>query len=91
MTNNIVHLGYGIWWGVLYGIIAGSQRAAPIGSGLAFGPLVWASGYALLVPAGLYPPMWEYDQKTNWDDPSAHLVYGVTTAVTFAALRRASR
>ena len=88
VTNNLVHWLYGMSWGALYGIVAGSIRVAPILSGLVFGPLVWASGYTVLVPAKLYRPMWEYDGKTNWEDISGHLAYGVTTAVAFASLAR---
>ena len=45
---------------------------------------MWLQSYAVLVPAGLYKPIWEYDAKTLWQDPSAHLVYGMTTATTFS-------
>jgi hypothetical protein len=44
---------------------------------------VWLQSYAVLVPAKLYKPMWEYDAKTLWEDLSAHLVYGLTTATAF--------
>jgi hypothetical protein len=33
--------------------------------------------------AGVYKPIWEYDVPTLWQDLSAHLVYGLGTAVTF--------
>jgi uncharacterized membrane protein YagU involved in acid resistance len=85
-TNNVMHWLYGGFWGALYGVVVGSTCGVPIRAALGFGPLVWASGYAILVPAKLYKPMWEYDAKTNWEDLSAHIVYGVTTAATFAAL-----
>jgi hypothetical protein len=47
---------------------------------------VWAQSYAVLVPAKLYKPIWEYDAETLWKDLSAHLVYGLATATTFRVL-----
>jgi hypothetical protein len=49
---------------------------------------VWVSGYVVLPLAHLYKPIWEYDSKTLAKDLSAHIVYGVTTAVAFAFLAR---
>ena len=47
---------------------------------------VWVQSYAVLVPAKLYKPMWEYDAETLWKDLSAHLVYGLATVTTFRVL-----
>jgi len=41
--------------------------------------------------AGLYKPIWEYDRHTLAKDLSAHLVYGLTTAVVFNRLTSRSR
>ncbi len=86
-VNNVVHWGYGMLWGTLFGIVAGSG-AARMRYGLLFGPLVWAAGYAALAPMKLYKPMWEYDAKTLGKDLSAHVAYGVATAAAFKALAR---
>jgi hypothetical protein len=47
---------------------------------------VWGAGYVVLPAAKLYKPIWEYDRRTLTKDLSAHLVYGLTTAATFALL-----
>jgi hypothetical protein len=86
LTNNVMHWGYGIGWGAVYGLIAGSLSQPRIRSGLLFGPLVWSVDYVVLPLAKLYKPIWQYDLPTLWRDLSAHLVYGVTTAGTFRAL-----
>jgi len=88
LTNNATHWGYGLLWGALYGILAGSLRSARVRYGAIFGPLVWASAHAVLPAAGLYKPMWEYDAKTLGKDLSAHLGYGLGTAAAFRALAR---
>jgi hypothetical protein len=50
------------------------------------GPAVWLAGYVVLPLAKVYKPIWEYDAQTLRDDLSAHVVYGIVTATTFAAL-----
>jgi hypothetical protein len=54
----------------------------------AFGPVVWASSYAMLPAMGIYKPIWKYDAKTLWQDFGAHLTYGSTTTVVYAMLSR---
>lgn len=85
-TNNIVHWGFGILNGAAYGVLAGSMRNPSVALGPPFGAAVWAAGYAMLTPMGLYKWPWEYDAQTIWKDLSAHLVYGAATAVAFRAL-----
>ncbi len=86
VTNNVVHWTYGIFWGGLYGVVAGWVLGRNVALGLPFGFVVWASSYVTLPLLGLYKPMWEYDRKTLSRDLSAHLAYGVATAATFALL-----
>lgn len=89
LVNNITHWGYGILGGVQYGILAGSLAAPKVAYGIPFGAGVWATGYVVLPLAHLYKPIWQYDLGTLAKDLSAHLVYGLTTAVAFDALSRA--
>ena len=89
LTSNLMHWGYGIAWGGLLGIVAGSidgdsRRRVMVGP--PFGFAVWTSSYVTLPLAGLYKPMWKYDVKTLAKDLSAHLAYGTATSTAFAAL-----
>jgi hypothetical protein len=86
VANNVTHWGYGKMWGGSYGLVAGSTAAPHAWFGLALGTVAWGSGYVVLPLAKLYQPIWEYDAKTLAKDYSAHLVYGVTTAVVFRLL-----
>jgi hypothetical protein len=88
LVNNITHWGYGILGGAQYGIVAGSLLRARVIYGIPFGATVWASSYVILPLAHLYEPIWKYDVKTLANDLSAHLVYGLTTAVAFDLLSR---
>jgi hypothetical protein len=87
-TNSIMHWGYGIAWGGVYGILAGSLCRRSVLYGLPLGAAVWTSSYVTLPLARLYKPVWEYDAKTLAKDLSAHLAYGVGTAAAFALLAR---
>lgn len=86
LTNNIMHWGYGIAWGMAFGITAGSaSRRHPL-SGPVFGATVWVSGYVTLPIAGLYKPIWQYRVSELAPDLMAHLVYGTTSASAFSLL-----
>jgi len=91
LVNNLTHWGYGVLNGAPFGILAGSARAPRPWFGALFGGTVWATSYAVLPAAKLYRPIWEYDARTLAKDLSAHLVYGVSTAVVFRLLRASSR
>jgi hypothetical protein len=85
LTNNVMHWMYGLGWGALYGIVAGSVWPPRVRSGLLFGTVVWTADYIVLPLAKVYKPMWEYDVPTLAKDLSAHLVYGVGTSLAFNA------
>jgi hypothetical protein len=89
-VNNVMHWAYGIGWGTVYGVLAGSLARPFVALGVPFGAAVWATDYVVLPKAGVYKPIWEYDRKTLWKDLSAHLAYGTGTAAAFALLARAA-
>jgi hypothetical protein len=86
LLNNIVHWATGVGWSAAFGLVSGSLPNRRSWHGLILGAGVWAQSYAVLVPAKLYKPMWEYDAETLWKDLSAHLVYGLSTATVFRVL-----
>lgn len=86
LLNNTVHWSYGVFWGALYGIVAGSLRHASPIYGFLLAPVVWASAYVVLPLAKVYKPIWEYDSKTLAKDLGAHMAYGSGTAVVFRFL-----
>jgi hypothetical protein len=86
LVNNVMHWGYGVLWGVQYGIVAGSLSRRRVAAAMLLGPVVWASSYAVLPLAKLYKPIWQYDAETLAKDLSAHMAYGLATAITFRVL-----
>ncbi len=85
LMNNVSHWGYGVMWGVVFGLVAGSRPPRRL-RGPKFGTLVWLSGYVVLPLAKLYQPIWKYDAKTLAKDWSGHLAYGTGTAAAFGVL-----
>jgi hypothetical protein len=88
VVNNVTHWAYGMFGGVQYAIVAGSLASRRVLWGIPFGATVWTTSYIVLPLAHLYKPIWEYDLPTLAQDLSAHLVYGLTTAVAFELLSR---
>ena len=86
LTNNLTHWSYGTLAGAPYAILSRSLRAPSVLYGLPFGATVWAASYVVLPALGLYEPIWRYDAKTLGKDLSAHLVYGLSTAIGLRAL-----
>lgn len=88
VTNNVVHWSTGAGWGAVLGMVEGSAIRHTARYGSAFGAAVWLQSYAVLAPAKLYRPIWDYDAKTLGKDLSAHLLYGLTTAAVLRLCHR---
>ena len=85
LVNNAVHWSTGIGWGAVFGVVDRELLHGRLWHGLVFGASVWLQSYAVLAPAKLYKPIWDYDAKTLSQDLSAHLVYGITAAAALKA------
>jgi hypothetical protein len=89
LMTNVVHWATGKQWGLVYGLAQPwLGRRGPLVGGVALGLLAFGTSYALLPALGVYKPIWTYDARTIGQDLSAHLVFGLTTATTAAALQR---
>ncbi len=85
--THAVHWGYGTTWGVLYTLVRGDSGRGTFREGVAFGTLVWGSGYVQLVPLGIFEPPWKYDAKTIATDLGYHLAFGIGVATAADATR----
>ncbi len=89
VLTRATHWGYGTGWGLVYGILAGSdERARSLPAGLVFGAGVWVMSYVQLVPMGLYELPWKYPVRDEAMELSYHLVYGAGASMGFRALTR---
>ena len=87
-TTNVVHWSTGVGWGLQYGVLASRTIRHPLIRAVALGPVAWLAGYVILPLARVYKPIWTYDARTLADDLSAHLVFGMSTSIAFAAFKR---
>ncbi|HEY1292454.1 MAG TPA: hypothetical protein VGJ60_05110 [Chloroflexota bacterium] len=87
-ATNVIHWGYAVQWGAIFGVAIGSGSRLRPWQGPLLGLLVWVASYISLPIAGVYQPIWSYDVKTLWDDLSAHLTYGAGVAAAFWATCR---
>jgi hypothetical protein len=60
-------------------------RIGSLKAGLLTGVAAFSTSYAVLPKVGVYKPITEYDNKTLWDDLSAHLVFGSAVGVATLA------
>lgn len=87
--GTLVHYAYGAATGAAYGLAAEYAPAVSAGFGLPFGAAVWLGADELVVPAlGLSKPAGDYPVSVHAQSVAAHLVYGLTTELVRAALRR---
>lgn len=83
LTTNVMHWITGMGYGVGHGLL---WRDAGVTAGLLTGSLAFANSYGVLGALGVYEPIWTYDAETLSQDLSAHLVFGVATAVAYELL-----
>jgi uncharacterized membrane protein YagU involved in acid resistance len=84
--TNAVHWVTGIGWGMQYGLVVRKLPGGGWAGALVLGPVVWLSSYVILGGLGVYKPIWQYDAQTLGKDLLAHLVYGSSVALSFAAM-----
>ncbi len=84
-----VHIAYGSWWGMLYGLLQASYRRPPLLFGALYGLGVWWIGPGWLVPAmKLMRRPWEEPPLRTAMLVAGHVVYGIALAETFERLDR---
>jgi hypothetical protein len=86
LTNNVMHWGYGIAWGSVLGVVAGSLPRRTWMYGPPFGATVWTSSYVALPAAGLYKPIYMYSVGELAPDLAAHLIFGTATAAALQVM-----
>jgi hypothetical protein len=89
VADQLLHFGYGMVWGALYGAVAGTRRSTPLWVGGVFGIAQWAIGFFGFIPAlQVHRPAHEATTAENLVNIGAHFVYGVTTALLTEELSR---
>lgn len=83
-ANDAVHWLTGVANGIGHALLQGDRN--PLVGGALTGVSAFAGAYGVLGAMGLYKPLWEYERETVAKDLGAHLVYGLTTGLAYAAM-----
>ena len=87
--GQVVHWGYGIMLGGVYGALRDDADAPDLVGGLGYGTAAWIVGDEIMVPMlGLAEGPTAHGWKTHAKALGAHLVYGAATAGATQALKR---
>jgi putative membrane protein len=87
--GQVVHWGYGVLMGGVYGATRPHAGLPDLAAGLGYGTALWALGDELMVPLlGLARGPTAHDWATHATGLGAHLAFGAATATATQALRR---
>ena len=90
VAGQVVHYGFGSFWGAVLGGLSARWRTLPPGAGVALGILLWMSIDEGALPAlGLSGKPGEYPRQSHVRGLAAHVLYGVVLDRGLAALRAA--
>lgn len=86
--GKLVHWGYGMAMGGVYGLLEPRVKDRDLTAGLGYGAALWLFGDELAVPLlGLAEGPTAHPPKVHAQAFGAHLVYGLTTSAASKALR----
>ena len=78
VADQLLHLGYGGFWGGVYGLASGRHPSPS--RALAFGSAIWALGSMVLFPAlKIARPPWRAAPREELINIGAHVLYGAIT------------
>jgi uncharacterized membrane protein YagU involved in acid resistance len=90
LAGNVVHYGFGTFWGAALGALSARWKPLPPGTGVALGILLWMSMDEAALPAlELSGKPSEYPRQTHVRGLAAHVLYGVVLDRGLALLRGA--
>jgi uncharacterized membrane protein YagU involved in acid resistance len=86
VAGQAIHWGYGLGWGVLYGVVQSLLHLPNLLLGTLLGGLISVVASTAVPAMGLTPPPTRTPMSKNVMMMVLHLLYGWVTALTFRAL-----
>lgn len=81
IADQLLHLGYGLSWGVLYGATVGRHGASPLRT-LGFAAVQWSFGSLILLPGlGVLRPEWKAKPREIALNATAHVLYAAVVGL----------
>jgi hypothetical protein len=88
-ADQLIHLGYGLVWGGLYGGVFGIRNRDEVGRALGLGIFLWAFGSVVVFPAlKIAKPPWRSGTAENAVNIGSHLVFGAVTVFLLQEFER---
>lgn len=82
-AGTLIHYGFSVGTGALYGALAEISPVVTAGRGIPFGLAVWLGADEGIVPAlGLSKRPTRYSRETHAYSIAAHAIFGLTTEIT---------
>ncbi len=89
--GNVVHWGYGIMWGGLFGALRDRAPLVGTANGVGFGTGLWLIDDEVMMPLiGLSPPSTKFPWQNHARAAVNHVAYGATLGLTHGLLRKVS-
>ncbi|MDQ3256885.1 MAG: DUF1440 domain-containing protein [Acidobacteriota bacterium] len=89
--GNMVHWGYGIMWGGLFGALRDRAPLVGTANGVGFGTGLWLIGDEVMMPLmGLSPSSTKFPWQNHARAAVNHVAYGATLGLTYGLLRKLS-
>ncbi len=89
--GNVVHWGYGIMWGGLFGALRDRAPLVGTAEGVGFGTGLWLIGDEVMMPLmGLSPSPTKFPWQNHARAAVNHVAYGATLGITHSLLRKLS-
>lgn len=88
--NQMVHWAYGTQWGMARAVLGAFGLPGPAAAASHFA-LIWAAALVMLPALDLAPPPREWGRQGLAKDAGFHLLYAISTSITYAYLERNGR
>jgi len=79
-SGELLHLGFGAFWGMVFAIVTAKRTVRPIADGTTFGLILWLGAFGGYLPVlGISRSLREMGNFERLRTLIAHLTFGVTT------------
>lgn len=89
--GELLHLGFGAFWGLVYSVVFGNRVVRPLRHGIAYGTTLWTGAFGGYMPAlGISKSIKEMDSYELLRTLACHATYAITTATFLKSFRSRS-
>ena len=87
-AGELLHIGFGAFWGAVFGVLTRKRAARPLTDGTTYGLILWLGAFGGYMPSiGISSSLREMGNYERLRTLASHLVYAITTFTFMKALR----